>query len=203
MYLFRPNKKICVSGYTLLKIRVGRSDYSFYFLKYFYLPEVLFIKQTWDIYIFQSVTWWCHGSLLLHFHWLKAHTNGRNKSQHCCVLLGFLANNVASVCMGLKVWPVSNYTQQLPTSANTAVVPCKRTQHVGPNNAACSWPTMLRPFAWAFNSLISADLLSAARERYKNTFSKVSFNISCNKNRLKTENIFLREESIVKNQKWQ
>ena len=27
------------------------------------------------------------------------------------------------------------------------------------------------------NSLISADVLSAARERYTNTFSKVSFNI--------------------------
>ena len=26
-----------------------------------------------------------------------------------------MANNVASVCMGLKVWPVSNYTQQVPT----------------------------------------------------------------------------------------
>ena len=119
---------------------------------------------------------------------LKAHANGRNKSQHCCVLLGvfsqqccvrlhgpkslsgfqtiynksqqvptllwlsarvlsyqkvillrpmqtdatshnivaccwgFLANNVASVCMGLKVWAVSNYIQQVPTSANIVVV---------------------------------------------------------------------------------
>ena len=53
------------------------------------------------------------------------------------------------------------------------------------------------------NSFISAEVLSTARERYKNTFSKVSFNISCNKNRLETENIFLREESIVKNQKRQ
>ena len=50
------------------------------------------------------------------------------------------------------------------------------------------------------NSLILADVLSAARKCYKNTFSKVSFNISCNKNRLETENIFLREESVVKNQ---
>ena len=33
-------------------------------------------------------------------------------TQQCCV---FLANNVAFVCMGLKVWPVSNYTQQVPT----------------------------------------------------------------------------------------
>ena len=32
---------------------------------------------------------------------LLLNTNGRrNKSQHCCVIL---ANNVASVCMGLKV----------------------------------------------------------------------------------------------------
>ena len=53
------------------------------------------------------------------------------------------------------------------------------------------------------NSLILADMLSAARERYKNTFSKVSFNISCNKNRIETENIFLQEESIVKNEKRQ
>ena len=34
----------------------------------------------------------------------------------CC--WGFLANSVASVCTGLKVWPVSNYMQQVPTSAN-------------------------------------------------------------------------------------
>ena len=34
------------------------------------------------------------------------------------------------------------------TSANIVVVPCKRTQqHVGPNNVACCWPTMLRLFA--------------------------------------------------------
>ena len=53
------------------------------------------------------------------------------------------------------------------------------------------------------NSSISADVLPAARKRYKNTFSKVSFNISCNKNRLEAENIFLREESVVKIQKRQ
>ena len=41
------------------------------------------------------------------------------------------------------------------------------------------------------NSLISADVLSTACERYKNTFSKVIFNISCNKNKLLTKNIFL------------
>ena len=31
----------------------------------------------------------------------------------CC--WEFLANSVASVCMGLNVLPVSNYTQQVPT----------------------------------------------------------------------------------------
>ena len=51
------------------------------------------------------------------------------------------------------------------------------------------------------SSLISAGVLSAARESYTNTFSKVSFNFSCNKNRLETENIFLREELVVTNQK--
>ena len=51
------------------------------------------------------------------------------------------------------------------------------------------------------NSLISADVLSAAHEGYKNTFIKASFNVSFNKNRLETETIFLREESIIKNQK--
>ena len=39
----------------------------------------------------------------------------------------------------------------MPTSANVVVVPCKGTQHVGPNNVACCWPTMLRPFAWALS----------------------------------------------------
>ena len=52
------------------------------------------------------------------------------------------------------------------------------------------------------NSLISADVLAAVRERYTNTFSKVSFTIGCNKNRLETENISLREKPklTMKNQ---
>ena len=62
----------------------------------------------------------------------------------CC--WGFLANNVASVCMGLKVWSVSNYTQQVPTllwfHANGRNM-------FGPN-VACCWPTMLCPFVRAF-----------------------------------------------------
>ena len=63
-----------------------------------------------------------------------------------------------------------------------------------------------QPIAPSFsmaNSLISSDMLLTARERYKNTFTKVIFNIGCNKNRLQTENTFLREESVVKNQKRQ
>ena len=65
---------------------------------------------------------------------------------------------------------------------------------------------MSRPIAPSFSmaiSLISSDMLATARERYKNTFTKVIFNIGCNKNRLETENTFLQEESAVKNQKRQ
>ena len=69
----------------------------------------------------------------------------------CC--WGFLANNVASVCTGLKALTASNETQQVPTSTNIAVVPCKRTRQVGRNNVACCWPTILRPFAWALRLL--------------------------------------------------
>ena len=43
---------------------------------------------------------------------MQTDATSANNSQHCWVLL---ANNVASVCMDLKVWPVSNYTQQVPT----------------------------------------------------------------------------------------
>ena len=56
------------------------------------------------------------------------------------------------------------------------------------------------------NSLISADVLSAASRRllpkanYFQAFSKVSFIINSNKNRLETENLCLREG---KNQKRQ
>ena len=62
---------------------------------------------------------------------LKAHANGRNKSQHCCVLLrGF--------------WPAMlrpfacAYTQQVPTLL-----------WFHANGRNMLGPTMLRPFAWA------------------------------------------------------
>ena len=82
---------------------------------------------------------------------LKAHVNGRNKSQHYRVLLGFMANNVASVLHGPK--SLTDF-KLYATSANIAVVLCKRTQHVGPKNVTCSWPTMLRPFTWALVTLV-------------------------------------------------
>ena len=66
---------------------------------------------------------------------LKAHAYGRNKPQHCCVRL-YRPKRLT----GFKLYA---------TSANIVVVPCKRTQHVGPNNVACCWPTMLCLFAWA------------------------------------------------------
>ena len=68
----------------------------------------------------------------------------------CWGFWGVLANNVASVCMhGPK--SLTGF-KQCATSANIVVAPCKRTQHVGPNNVACCWPTMLRPFARTFKS---------------------------------------------------
>ena len=45
-------------------------------------------------------------------------------------------------------WPTMLRPFAYATNTNIVVVPCKRTQHVGPNNVACCWPTMLRPFAW-------------------------------------------------------
>ena len=45
---------------------------------------------------------------------LKLRANGRSNSYRW----ELLANNVPSVCTGLKVWPVSNFAQQLPTTRN-------------------------------------------------------------------------------------
>ena len=76
--------------------------------------------------------------------WLRLRANGRNNPQQCWELL---ANSVASVCTGLKLWPVSNFAQQHPTTCNRV---CKRTQHVTSNNVGSCWPTMLPPFARGF-----------------------------------------------------
>ena len=75
-----------------------------------------------------------------------------NKTQHCW------AQHVASVCTPCCVllrlvghcwmkFDTSNKSQQHATTHNMV---CKRSQHVGPNNVASCWPTMLRAFARAF-----------------------------------------------------
>ena len=46
---------------------------------------------------------------------------------------------------GSKVWLVSNFAQQLPTTCNRV---CKRPGGVTSKNVGSCWPTMLRPFAW-------------------------------------------------------
>ena len=43
----------------------------------------------------------------------------------------------------------------MPTLLWFQAVPCKRIQHIGPNNVACCWPTSLRPFAWAYRRVYS------------------------------------------------
>ena len=51
----------------------------------------------------------------------------------CIVVVPRFAGHRTIEMLGLfppKVSPVSNYTQQVPTSANIVVVPCKRTQQV-------------------------------------------------------------------------
>ena len=46
--------------------------------------------------------------------------------------------------VGSKVWPVSNFAQQLPTPCNKM---CKQTEHVTFNNLGSCWQTMLHAFA--------------------------------------------------------
>ena len=46
---------------------------------------------------------------------------------------------------GSKVWLVSNFAQQLPTTCNRV---CKRPGRVTSKNVGSCWPEMLRPFAW-------------------------------------------------------
>ena len=90
---------------------------------------------------------------------VKAHANGRNKyqqlptlmdvvGQQCCIRL-----HGPKSLTGFKLYATSaNKCQQVPTllwfHANG------RHNIVGPNNVGCCWPTMLRPFAWAFSSLL-------------------------------------------------
>ena len=62
----------------------------------------------------------------------------------CCDLLEVVGWSLTT----FKLHPTScNKSQQHATTHNMV---CKRSQHVGPNNVASCWPTMLRAFARAF-----------------------------------------------------
>ena len=71
------------------------------------------------------------------------------RAQHCCATLPRSQNNrnVGTCCAkSLTVFKL------YPSNANIFVVPRKRTQHIGHNNVACCWPTILRPFALALTA---------------------------------------------------
>ena len=96
--------------------------------------------------------------------WYYNHCNWRvqtfSRGQHCCgsmqtgaTLLRYASPiteqqiYVRTCCaksLNDRFQTIRNKCQQVLT--NIVVVPCKRTQHVGPNNIACCWPTMLHPF---------------------------------------------------------
>ena len=63
----------------------------------------------WGAYFWRGLS--MEGNLRFKIDWasLRLRANGRNNSQQCWELL---ANNVASVCTGLKVWPFSNFTHK-------------------------------------------------------------------------------------------
>ena len=90
---------------------------------------------------------------------LRTWNRSNNSPEQCWELL---ANNVASVWTGLKVWPVSNFARQLPTTRNRV---CKKTQHVTSNIVGICWPTMLRLFARRRTPLV--------RFREESTFQRV------------------------------
>ena len=78
---------------------------------------------------------------------VKAHANGHNKSQHCFVLFGVFGQQCCVRLYGPKGF---NGFKLYATSANKCQHCCcsMQTDVFGPNNVACCWPTMLRPFAW-------------------------------------------------------
>ena len=78
---------------------------------------------------------------------LRAHANGRNKSQHCCVLLGFLANMKFD-----RFQTIRNKCQH----CCIVVVPYKRTQHIG--------PTMLRVVGQQYVSSVCMGLYNITSE---------------------------------------
>ena len=81
------------------------------------------------------------------------------RTQYCWNTLRWPRNNRnVGTCWlwsltSFKLHPTtSNKSQQHATTHNMV---CKRSQHVGPNNVASCWPTMLRAFARALNKTIS------------------------------------------------
>ena len=84
-------KNMCVSGYMLLTVRVGRSDFFKIFCNNFVCLKHSYKTRTGiSMYIFQSVTW-CHCSLLIHFivdktDWLGSLTSFKRSVKSCFVL---------------------------------------------------------------------------------------------------------------------
>ena len=81
------------------------------------------------------------------------------RTQHCWTNLRWPRNNRnVGTCWlwsltSFKLHPTtSNKSQQHATTHNMV---CKRSQHVGPNNVASCWPTMLRAFARAFRPVLN------------------------------------------------
>ena len=124
----------------------------------------------------------------LDFDSLKAHANGCNKyqqlptllrvvGQHCCVRLQ----------LGLtldRFQTIRNKCQQVPTSANIVVVPCKRTQQVttllGPTMLGVVGKTMLGSFALGLKVLFLALYVSQTEclpVRICWLFFRLSFNV--------------------------
>ena len=65
--------------------------------------------------------------------------------------------------VGWKVWPVSNFAQQHPTTCNRV---CKRTQHVTSIVGSC-WSTMLRPLhavlRWCYTGRFATTIFRATQ----------------------------------------
>ena len=98
---------------------------------------------------------------------LKAHANGRNKSQQLLTLLGVIGQQCCARLHGPK--SLTGF-KLYATSANKCQHCCgsmqtDATSHniVGPNNVGCCWPTMLGLFAWALKVMLP--LTNISRER--------------------------------------
>ena len=64
---------------------------------------------------------------------MRPHANGRN-----VVLVRFAGHRTIKM-LGWLLQHLTDF-KLYAASANIVVVPCKRTQHLGPNIVACCWP---------------------------------------------------------------